>query len=241
MMITFTSFFSLEKSKDLEAGLAELPLLTDSNNQGTFVKLVKAIDDVYTDGKIHIRVYPFKRSVQNVIDGVSDFHIPSIRNSDIDQTKLPYNTVKVPMGRVCFVIYSSKNRPVTKKMLDNAIAKKGRFPYIIEIARGIEDQFPFNGNSINDIEQSLKKVSAGRIDALVWAQEEVDYTLKKLKLKNIRRDYWMYFEDVIIIQKSPRGDRINKLLSDALLKLKKEGRLQKIHYSIHHNFENWQP
>ncbi len=196
---------------------------------------------VYTKGKITVGVFPFARSVNNVMTGEADFHIPSIRNPDIDQSKLPYGTVKVPMGKVAFVIYSNSNKIITKKMLTDAIAAGGVFPYKIDIAAGIENQYPFAGNSANDIITSLRKLAVGRIDGLVWAQEEVDAALKDLKLKNIHRDFWKDFDDVIIIPKGPEGERLDTLLSAVLTTLKADGRLNAIHSKVHHSFDSWQP
>lgn len=234
---------ALKGSKDLVASLAELPGLADTPDKGAFVDLVKAMDEVYTAGKIKIVLYPFAHSVNNVIEGKADFHIPTVRNLKIDQSLKPYNTVKEKMGTVYFVIYSNIEKKITKKMLDDAIAniKKEAFPYKIEIPSGIESEFPFPGISQNSVEQGLKKVESKRIDALVWAQEEVDLTLKKLKIKNINRTLWMGFEDAIIIAKGPEGDKINKLLSDLLKKLQKLGRLEQIYSKIHLPYDDWQP
>ena len=68
---------------DLKASIAQLPGLADSPEKGAFIDLVKAIDAAYKDGKITIGVYPFARSVNNVIDGFADFHIPNVRNPQI--------------------------------------------------------------------------------------------------------------------------------------------------------------
>jgi hypothetical protein len=241
-LLFFTpSLYSLGGSDDLVASLAQLPGLADSPDKGTFVDLVNAIGSVYTKGRITIGVYPFSRSMNNVITGQADFHIPSIRNPNIDQSKLPYGMVKVPMGKVTFVIYSSSTHVLTRKMLNEAIAAGGKFPYKIDIAGGIENQYPFPGDSTNDIEPSLRKVAAGRIDALVWAQEEADATLKAIKLKNIHREFWMDFDDVVVIPKGQEGERLDSLLSAALTTLNKNGRLNTIHSKVHHSYDNWQP
>jgi polar amino acid transport system substrate-binding protein len=148
------------------------------------------------------------------------------------------------MGSVSFVIYSHREKPLTKQMLDDAIrnAHSGAsFPYSIEVPQGIEDQFPFPAISSNYVYQSLKKVAAKRIDALVWAQEETDLTLKHLKLGGIRRDFWQTFDDVILIPKGPAGDRMNAILSKALTTLKASGRLGQLYFHIHRPYNDWQP
>jgi polar amino acid transport system substrate-binding protein len=241
ILFASSALFSLGGSTDLTASLANLPGLADSPDKGTFVELVKAIGDVYTEGKITIEVFPFARSVNNVLTGLADFHIPTVRNPMVDQAKLPYGTVKVPMGSVTFVIYSNSASSISKKMLDDAIAGGKNFPYKIDLPGGIENQFPFTGTPTNDLEHSLRKLSAGRIDALIWAQEEVDATLKALKLKNIHREFWTNFDDAIIIPKGAEGDKLDRILSDALTALKKSGKLEALHSRVHHSYDTWQP
>ncbi|MBN2059354.1 MAG: ABC transporter substrate-binding protein [Deltaproteobacteria bacterium] len=236
--------YGLEGSDDLIASLAELPGLADSSEKGAFVEIVKAIDTVYTDGRITISVFPFARSVHNVIDKKADFHIPSIRNPDMDQTRLPYRIVTEKMGTVCFVIYSHREKPFTKQMLDDSIRKTqggAPFPYSIEVPKGLEEQFPFPVISSNYVDQSLKKVAAKRIDALVWAQEETDLTLKRLKICTVRREFWQAFDDVILIPRGPAGDRLDIILSDALSKLRASGQLEQLYSNIHRPYDDWQP
>ena len=185
LIISVLFLVRLEGSKDLVASLAQLPGLADSPDKGAFVDVVIAMGELYKEGKIKIELYPFARSINNVIEGKADFHVPGIRNVNIDQSKKPYSMVTEKMGTVFFVIYSNTSKQITKAMLDKAIdnakSKKGKFPYTIEIPAGIEDQFPFPSISENNVESGLKKVETKRIDALVWAQEEVDLSLRQLK------------------------------------------------------------
>jgi polar amino acid transport system substrate-binding protein len=246
LMIFFVVFFVLfingsKDSKDLIASLAQLPGLVDSPDKGAFVDLVKAIDEVYTNGTIKIEVYPFARSVNNVITGKADFHIPSLRNPVIPESKLPYRFVTEKMGLVRFVIYSHGRKIITKKMIDDAIAKGGNFPYKFEVPAGLEDNFAFPVIPSNDLPKSFQKVDGQRIDAILWAQEESDLVLRELKLKTIHREFWDAFDDVIIIQKGAKSDLIDKILSDALKELKKSGRLDRIYSKIHRPFDDWQP
>jgi polar amino acid transport system substrate-binding protein len=241
LFLVSPTLFSLGGSNNLVASLAQIPGLADSPTEGTFIELVKAIENIYKNGTITIGVFPFARSVYYVIEGRANFQIPTIRNPSVDPATLPYGTADVPMGRVAFVIYSNVARPISKKMLDDAIASPTKFPYSIDIAAGIESQYPFPGNSTNVVISSLYKLAAGRIDGLVWAQEEVDGTIKILRLKNIRREFWEYFDDAIIIPKGAEGDGVNEILSDALTILKNSSRLEALHSKVHHSFDAWQP
>ena len=84
---------------NLKASIAQLPVLSESPEKGIFVELVKALDEVYEEGTIEIEVYPFARSVENVLRGNADFHIPSFRNPVIPESSLPFAFVPEPMGQ----------------------------------------------------------------------------------------------------------------------------------------------
>ncbi len=228
-------------SNNLIASLAQLPGLADTPEKGAFVDLVKALDDEYTGGKITIEIYPMARSINNVIEGNADFHIPVFVNPVVPVSKLPFRYISERIGKTSFVLYSNIDKPITVKMINDAIARGGKFPYKIETAHGIEGNYNFPLLPAKDIEQSLRKVGAGRIDAMLWAQEEADTVLRELKIKTILRSHMIDFEDTILIQKGPAGDRIDKILSEAVRKLRKSGRLQVLWAKVHRPYNDWQP
>ncbi|HEX3045757.1 MAG TPA: transporter substrate-binding domain-containing protein [Bacillota bacterium] len=233
-------FAENQPARDLIASLAQLPGLSDSPDKGLYVDLVKAIDDVYP-GKIKIEVYPFPRSIQNVIDGKADFHIPKLRNPLVSESKLPYQFISEKHGTVSFVIYSNKDKIITKKALEDAVAKGSQIPYQIDMVTGSESNFPFPGVSNASFEQSLQKVQNKRTDAIIWSQEESDLAVKNLKLNAIHREHYGDFDEVILVQKGPKGDELDKILSECLRKLKATGRLQELYNKIHTRYNDWQP
>jgi polar amino acid transport system substrate-binding protein len=229
----------LTYAKDLEASLAYLPTLIESRDKGLFVDLVKAIDEVYTDGSIHIKVYPFFRSVNNVTQGEADFHLPMVRNPILDENKNPYNYASEPMGKVVFVIYSHKDNPITNEMILQG-KSLANFPYKIETGRGLEDCFDFPMITSSAIDHSMKKIATRRIDGFIWAQEEADYVLKELKIDTIHRAFYWAFDDVIVIPKGHKGEQIDQILSHAIRTLKSTGRWQVLHEKIHQPYLEWQ-
>jgi hypothetical protein len=70
-------------------------------------------------------------------------------------------------------------------MIDDAVKGNEQFPYKIEGPAGLESQFEFPYSGSNDLTQSINKLEFKRIDALVWAQEETDTTIKNLKVKTV--------------------------------------------------------
>ncbi|MDD3181759.1 MAG: ABC transporter substrate-binding protein [Alphaproteobacteria bacterium] len=225
----------------LRASLASIHGVINSPDEGPFVDLIKAIG-AETGRTLSIEVVPMSRSIDNVIKGRADFHIPTIRNRLLDEASLPFSFTTESYGAVSFVIYSSNKKILTKKIITEALAKGEKtFPYILEVPASMERLFPFPCVPSNDTTNSLNKVLKGRVDALIWAQEDVDLILHKDKLKNIHRDHWEDLEDTIIIPKGEEEKETDRLLSGAIKKLRKSGKLKEIYSTVHQPFSPWQP
>jgi polar amino acid transport system substrate-binding protein len=240
LFFVIVSLPCLTYAKDLEASLAYLPTLADSPDKGFFVDLVKAIDEVYVDGSIHIKVYPFVRSLNNIKQGKADFHVPMARDPFLDEDKHPYKYASEPMGEVSFVIYSHKGNPITKEDILRGTSL-ANFPYKIETERGLEDLFNFPIITSSTIDQSMKKLVIRRIDCFIWAQEEADSILRELKIAIIHRAFYRIFDDVIVIPEGHKGDEVDKILSQAIRTLKSTGRWQALYKKIHRSYLEWQP
>jgi polar amino acid transport system substrate-binding protein len=239
LFVCNTIFAENQPAKDLVASLAKIPGLADSPEKGAFVDIVKAIDEIYP-GNIKIEVVPFERSIKSVLEGKADFHIPIIRNPVVSSANLPYRYVTEKIGTVPIVIYSNKAKIVTRKNIEDAVAKGGKFPYIIEVAGGLEPIYPFPSVPSNNSEGSLRKVQSQRADAFLFGNE-VDEIVKSLKLGAIHRELYGNFDDAMVIAKGPKGDELDKILSDCLKKLRTSGRLQTLVNKVHQPYNGWQP
>ena len=226
-------------SKDLKVSMAFLPNILETPDKGVFVDMIKAIDGVY-EGNIERSVYPFPRSMDNVISQKADFHLPMIRNKVVPVESLPYAYTTEKMGDVCFVIYSHKDKPITLKKIQEAKNTKP-FPLKLESIGGFLDYFDFPISESIGVENSLKKVNLKRTDAFIFAQEECDFMAKQLKLKNINRELYDNFDDVFVIPKGEKGKEIDTILSACLVKLKSTGDLEKLHRKVHLPYQEWQP
>ena len=233
------SGYSFAGAPDLKVSMAFLPKILETPDKGVFVDLIKLIDSVY-EGKIERSVYPFPRSIDNVVSGKADFHLPMLRNKLLPPDALPYAFTTEKMGDVSIVIYSHKDNPITYETIQKVKDQKP-FPYTVECMGGLEGYFECPIQESSGIENSLKKVNLKRLDALLFAQEECDYLIKKLKLKNIHRGLYDKFDDVLIIPKGEKGKEIDKILSSCLAKLKAEGKMDEIYPKIHLPYQEWQP
>ena len=227
---------------NLKASMAKLPVLIEDENTGGFVELVKALDEVYAEGEILREVYPFKRSLDNVIKGKADFHIPLIRNPLIPEDKLPFRYSSLPTGPVAFVIYSHKDNPLAKEDIAKAGGKNPPdFPYKIHTVPGHTELFVFPTVENFDFENCLKMVVMKRIDAVILPQEEADFIIRKLGIKEIHRSLYYEFDSMLVVAKDKRGEEIDRILTEALKKLKADGRLDRINENIHSPYRDWQP
>ncbi len=246
ILFTLFSLFlsSAAVAKDLIINMAYLPKLAETPDKGYFVDLVKAMDEVYEDGKFKINVYPFPRSIKGVIDGKADVHIPMLDNGINGTENKPYRFASEEMGKVCSVIYSNKARPITTEKLEAAIKKHQQqkyFPFELETFRSVTQFYHFPVKAASKIKNSLTKVNLQRLDGALYMQEEGDFTVQKNKFKNIHRALFRCFRDVILIPKGKKGEEIDKIISGALIKLKETGKLQKLFSKIHKPYREWQP
>ncbi len=214
-----------------EVALAEMPVHAISKTQGVQVDFVKAIEKL-TNNQIIINLYPFARSISKVIKGQVDFHIPLIKNNLIPDEKLLYYHSSETIFNVNFVLYTIKGNGVTLKNLSQ---------YRVETDRAHVAFFPFKTIPSSKIEQSLKKLNLGRIDAYIFADTSVDPVLKKLAFKNIQRMFYKEYEVKIILPRNKHGLLVDKMLTDAIKKLRASGKLQEIFSSVNQPYDNWQP
>lgn len=235
--IVFPILFSIhaeekEQSRnEIIAHLGELPGLINADGSGPFVDFVRRIDELDSNVKINIYVYPIHRALYGVINGTAHFALPAIRADD-PEGKLPFRFSSKTFGLVTHVLYTNKNKSFTSEQLWTQPEN-----YIIE---AVPEYMPFNVFRSSNINSSFLKLSMGRIDGFVWAQEEADIALRKLDLKNIRRQFFYDFEDVFIIPEGPKGDWIDDYLTRMIDKLKESGELEAIYKAIHLPYDDWQ-
>ena len=237
--IILVLFSGVVFARDLTISMAFLPGVLETPDKGPFIDLVKAMDNAF-EGSIVRGVYPFPRSIDNVISGKADFHLPMIRNKLVSEGSLPYAYSTDKLGYVCFVIYSNKDNPITVDKIKQAKGSSP-FPLKLETSGGFDGYFDFPINAALSVESALKKVNLKRIDGFIFAQEECDHITKQQKLKKIHRELYDRFDDVFIIPKGSAGKEVDSILSTILAKMKTDGTLVKLHERVHPDFQQWQP
>jgi polar amino acid transport system substrate-binding protein len=234
-------------ARDLVASIGATPNLGESPDRGPFVELVKAIDEAYPEGQIQRRVFPFLRSLDNVISGAADFHIPVLNNPASDVSALPYRVTSEKLGDVEYVLYSSAANPLTRERIDARQRSPGEPPFVIEALTGAPVQFfdfPVRlatWDESGGVAMGLRRVAAGRLDALIAPQEQSDAVLRELRLRGVHRARGQTFESTIAIARGPAGDALDAILSALLRSLKAEQRWRELFERAHRPYQDWQP
>ncbi len=204
-----------------------------------YTKSIEAIAE--SQGKtVSIQVVPFARAVYMIETKQVD--IQAVITQIPDKTKwagLKYDYSTASLVDVVFVLYTNKSKPVTAAELKAGNPKKLK----IETDTAHVLHFPFTSPSTN-IEASLQKVDAGTIDGYIFAQGTTDAAVKRLGLKNIRREHFDTLSSVFLLQKGGRGGDIDAMLSAGLAAIKANGKYQAIvgpYAATASNYSDWQP
>jgi len=229
-VVSSLASFSVVADKYM-ASLGRMPIHAVSHTEGANVDLVKAIEKV-SGHQITIAVYPFTRSILNVVNNRADFHLPIIKTERIPLYLLPYAYSTATLYSVNFVLYTRKGSAIT---LDNLAQ------YQVATDRAHVNYFPFDVSATNTIKQSLTMLKLGRIDAFIFADSATDPVLLELGYENIQRRLYKTFDVKLIVAKNDHGRQVDRMLSTAINKLKKNGELQRIIATVDHPYNNWQP
>ncbi|MBN1549860.1 hypothetical protein JW979_00250 [bacterium] len=227
-------------ARDLKATIPYIPGVAESTEKGAFIDFLKALDEVYTDGVILIEQNSWPRSIANVVNGTADFHLPMISNPKVLLDSVGYRFASTPMGVVCIVIYTRIAKPLSKASIEQATPQHP-FPYAIELQGALDQFFVFSAQKNYELIQSFNRLVNGRIDAVIAAQEDGDTLCKQYKFKTIKRELWDCKDDMVVIRKGVKGDEVDKILSDCMAKLIKNGTLKEIRKRTHVPYVEWQP
>jgi polar amino acid transport system substrate-binding protein len=218
-------------AQDFKASLAKMPGYAESTEKGILVDLVKAL--ATESGKnIDLIVEPFARSLNNVVSGKADFHMPLIAIPGVDMSTLDYDYSTETIFHVNFVLYTKKGSNISIDKLPNSKVET-------DIAHTPYFNFPIQGSS--NLELSLKKVAVGRLDAFIFADFACDPLVKKNNFTDIKRDLFKVYDVKVILPQNGTGGKTDKFLSDTIAKLRANGIYDKIMGPLEVKYDNWQP
>jgi len=231
-IIIFFCIFSshtFAAKKTYKASLALMPPAVDSNGKGVLIDFINLWSNM-TGNQINIEIFPFKRSLRNVINQQVDFHVPLIRNPHLSDKKLSFDYSTSVIYKVNFVLYSNKSINLDQSKLSE---------YNILSGAAHADLFDFQvSNNFSSVESSLKMLNQGLIDGYIYAESDVDPVLKKMGYKNINRELYRKFDVHAVLPKGKKGQEADNMISDAITKIKADGRWDHLLDPL---YVNWQP
>lgn len=188
-----------------------------------------------------IEVLPFARGMKAIEDKQADLLLTHIANPNAAKAAaLSYDDSTVDLFPIAFVMYTNKNKPVDVAELKSGNPKG----YLVETDSAHTEYFPFRVTGSASIDAGLQKVDLGRIDAYVFAQPSSDAALKRLGLKNVRRQFYGAFAAKAVLQKGARGGPLDKLLTTAKEKAIASGKFKQVmdkYVEGASKYQDWQP
>lgn len=215
----------------LTAGVGELPLYAQTQKHQIFVNFLNALS-IESGITIETINLPFARSLQLVKRRQIDFHLPMIQAPYASGRQTDYDYSTETLFYVNFVLYDNRQKPVDIKRLHD---------YIIETDFAHKEYFDFDIHPSSCIECSAKKLNAGRIDGLIYADLAIDPLIRKFELKNIQRRFYKRYHAKIILPKGERGGSMDRFLTEHITTLRNSGKLKAIFSDIDRPYDDWQP
>lgn len=216
-------------AKTIKVSMAELPTLSETPTKGVLIDMLKAFEAVDPANNYEITVVPFSRSIQNVLNGTADVHMPIIRPKN--EANFPFKfSNNISFYKVNFVTYSNKLKNLDMSNLKN---------YSIEVHNSHVDFFDFPVKPVSQIESGLAKVDVGRIDMFINADVATDPILNERGFKNIRRSFFDHFDATVAYRKDS-SDEVDAILMNALEKVRASGKLSSILGDVGAKYNDWQ-
>jgi polar amino acid transport system substrate-binding protein len=206
----FTSISGFAQT-DITITISQIPPLSKE-----FHELVNLMQKEYKDGKfIILGEFPYVRSVNNIIIGKADLHMPALYNEVAKKNVKDYIFSTENLTIAPFVLYAKKNVA--------GLNAKTAYKFRMCTDRGHVQYFDFKIEPVDNYESTLEMVNIGRMDGFIFSMVTVDPLLKKSGLKNIKRVLYQNVEVKMIFPNNKRGQEIDKIVSPIIRVLKKKG------------------
>lgn len=196
--------------------LPEIPGLSESAEEGIFPNLVQALE-AETARDFAITLQPFARSIRSVSTGESAAHIPLLdpENGSTPGPGLMFGTT--PLYYVTFSIYHRSDTPIDPNNLSE-------LNVVTDI--GHTQVFDFETEGTSCIPCALKKVAAGRGDAVIFATVVVDGTIEAEGIEGLAKIPYGRFPVKFVLQDG--NAELDQILGDGIRSLEASGQLQSI-------------
>jgi len=216
-------------ARDYTISVGYLPLYAESKDHGILIDVIKAMADEYTEGQFLIDVFPFERSIHYVEQGQSDMHFPIVGRhiwSAEDDAYEDYLRLRGLRRSSCcltlshFALYRNNEHPP----LD--LDRLGEYRIETDVGHQLNFDIPMQGST--NLPGSVQKLSAGRIDGLIFAAREIDLMIHDAGITNIERQDFEIVASKFILPDTPQGEATNRMLCEVIGRMVRSGRLAEV-------------
>lgn len=232
-IIITTLISSKSYSLDLIGSVGLLPIVAESEDKGVLVSFLKSMQKAYPEGSLKFKVQPFKRSMDEAINGNIDFHGPILKHPNKSEKELGFRYSKANIWNVVFALYTNSTKP--------GLDLKNLGKYNIETDAAHVGFFDFKINPSSCIECSLKKLAENRIDGFIFAAMESDAIIEKKGLRNIRSARYKEFEGKFVVPLTDRGHLVDIEIEKIVNRLKESGEDKKCIGIMTDYYRKWKP
>lgn len=234
LTLTIVFRFSVHaEARVLKISVGQIPQIAPNRDSGLVIEFIKAMQRAYPEGKIEYDVYPFKRSVDMVLSGESDAHLPILKFPGKSEKELGFAYSTANIWNVIFSLYANKNVP---GLNPSTVTK-----FKIEAAAAEARMFAIGASPSTCMECSLKKVNAGRIDGFLFPSFEGDQMVKNFHLTDVRSFMYGRYEGKFILPLGDKGKETDKLLTLIIERTKKNGDYARTIGKINEQYKEWRP
>lgn len=218
-------------SEPLEISVGEMPVMAMKLDD-PMPSMVRRIVEV-AGAEANISIYPFKRSMEYIAQGITAAHWPVIYSPEMDKLDLPYVFSTTSVSRINFVLYSNKGADVDINRIED-------FQILTE--RGIVDLFDFDIEPSSNLLGAIHMVDSGRIDGYIFAGNTVDPIVIEKGYTNIKRTLFARFDIRAVIARTDQTEQIDAMFTRGILKMKSTGELDEFAKLMSVKpYDDWQP
>jgi polar amino acid transport system substrate-binding protein len=216
-------------ARDYRISVGYLPLYAEDKNHGILIDVIKAMGEEYTDGQISIDVFPFERSIYYVEQGQSDMHFPIVGHNFGTREDDAYEDFLQQRGLRRSTCFLTKSHFALYRNREHPPLDLNRLhEYRIETDAGHQLNFDIPMQGSTNLPGSIRKLSAGRIDGLVFAAREIDLMIREAGITNIERQDFQIVASKFILPDTPQGEETDRMLCEVISRMVRTGRLAEV-------------
>lgn len=207
----------------IRVGIGQLPMLSESNEEGILVDMLRRLAEASDAYAIKLQVYPFGRSLKMLENDKVDVHFPFIYSLPIRLEGIRFSSMTIYKVPFVLVTNTDERRFSIDSLDPNSVFFQPDLA--IETAYGHGFAFAYPMAESVCIECSVKKLARGRIDGVVFAAKEVEKIIWANHLSNIRVENYRMFDVKFLVKDNETGKAYEREISRLFRELHQRGQL----------------